>query len=153
MSPAETRTKRLPRPAAGGAAILAVLTWACGQAPPDEPQEISTVDVPAPLAVDVDQDPRADRERARLVGVLPEDFPPDLPIPLPASVIDFGDAGGGRFVTLLSTRPPAQIRPELEGSLRDQGWQPVGESWRKGTRRVRLRIEAETPGTLYRYEY
>lgn len=115
--------------------------------PPDR-----TVDVPPLLEVPIDDDPREAPRRVELVGVLPSDFPPDLPIHLPSSVVDFGPG----TVELLSGSSPAQVRASLRSRLETAGWGVAGDgsSYRlsKNGRSVTLSIRGGQ-GTTYRYEY
>lgn len=141
------------RMAAGWALTVMIWVTACRDAP-DSPGELEAIDVPPPLTVDIEQDPQAKPKAASLTGVLPGDFPSDLPLYLPASVVDFGQTGDGlRFVSLLTPEGSSQLRRGLERALRDKGWAPDGSSWRKSGRRVRLKVEDDGPGTVYRFEY
>lgn len=72
-----------------------VIVVGCASEQPAQFEEpaLDTVDLPAAPDHDPDTDPRAPSQRARLGGVLPSDFPNDLPVLLPASVVDFGDGG------------------------------------------------------------
>ncbi len=105
--------------------------------------------------VDTSQDPQAEARKPSLVGILPSDFPSDLPLYLPASLVDFG--ANPRSVDLLSPDAPGRVRPELFRLIRGSGWivQESGgsASLSKGSRQVRLIVREEQPGTLYRFEY
>lgn len=130
----------------------------CQRTPGEEPRQIEVVDVPPPLTVDVEQDPQARPRKPELVGLLPEGFPADLPLHLPASLIDFGDGDGGRaYVTLASPEARARVRAGLLAAARRQGWsvEEGGSALelRKGGRRVGLRLDDGRPGTVYRFDY
>ncbi len=94
-----------------------------------------------------------------LAGVLPSDFPPDLPVFRPSSIVDFGQpTSASRFVTVDTSAPAGQARGSLEGQLRRAGWrlEPISEStWSctKDGRRVRVVLEDLRSGTRIRYEY
>jgi len=121
-------------------------------------KNVDTVDVAAGLEVPTDSDPKAPPEIARLTGALPSDFPRDLPVHLPASVLDFGTGADGlRWVSLISSDGGDRVRTATEARLRAAGWS-LSESGgalvvRKGERRARLLLEEARPGTLMRYEY
>lgn len=105
--------------------------------------------------VDTSQDPQAEARKPSLVGILPSDFPGDLPLYLPASLVDFGS--NPRSVDLLSPDALGRVRPELFRLIRAGGWTVQesggGASLRKDSRRVRLIVREGQPGTLYRFEY
>jgi hypothetical protein len=93
---------------------------------------------------------------------LPRGFPADLPVYVPASVIDFGAAtGGNQQAEMLSPHPRAQVAAALEQRLRQNGWTIVpGDGARakqkqlsKGNRQAWLEVRDARPGTLFRYEY
>ncbi len=118
---------------------------------------LETVDVAPALEIDPADDTTAVQRPAALVGVLPKGFPDDMPLYLPASLVDWGSGAGGRYVNLLTPHGQARVEPRLTSLIRDGGWTVTrtGEGWllRKGVQRVRLWIEDARPGTLYRFEY
>ena len=87
--------------------------------------ELETVEVaPAPdagasLAAD---EVEVRRAGSGLAGVLPSDFPRDLPLPLPASLIDI-ERGGGEVAIVLATA--AGWLEEAPGSYRQEGRRAV----------------------------
>lgn len=142
--------------------IGVVVALLCGcRAEPNEAPAVETVDVPPPLEIDVSSDERARQRAPELAGILPQDFPADLPLYLPASVVDFGDGERGRYsVSLLSTHPYARVRRGLFDLVARQGWTLApGDHGgglrllRKGGREAWLRIEERGSTTAYRYEY
>jgi len=140
-------------------AVAAVLALAaCGE-PPAENQDIETVDVKPALEVDTSEDVQGRARAPELVGVLPGDFPPDLPLYLPASLIDFGESASGRpTVSLLTPHGISTVRRELFARLREAGWSTASGDdgtvvLRKDGRRAWLRLEESRPGTVYRFEY
>lgn len=134
-------------------------TFACFGGSGDSEQVKEIVDVRNLPQVDTSNDPRAVPRKAALIGILPSDFPADIPLYLPASLVDFANQPGGlRSVELLSPHPPAKVQPQLFDLLRDSGWSLESSSsgtsnLHKGSRLVRLIIGEGEPGTLYRFEY
>jgi hypothetical protein len=123
-------------------------TGADGQA------QLEAVDVAPALTVPTEADTQAKKARVEaLTGVLPQNFPADLALPIPASLIDFGD----RFVVLQSPRTRNEVTAELRQSLRQKGWsiQAEGLEWRlsKSGRKAGLRFEKRSEITVLRYDY
>lgn len=150
-----TETTRL-----GWATLLLFLILTPGCQRSESEREVPTIDVPPPLAVETSNDPQADEEQVLLIGILPDDFPDDLPIYLPASLIDFGRTEGGlRFVHLISPHRLSRVRRELGDLMSAGGWsseaggQKGRARWRKGIREVWLRVEDARPGALCIFEY
>lgn len=148
-----SRVERLLLPA------LLLLIPAAGCRDREPEGDAPTIDVPPALTVDTSNDPRAGEEVPVLIGVLPNDFPADLPIYVPASLIDFGVSDRGlRSVSLLSPHPLWRVRQELEKLMRQRGWTAEengahGTRWRKEAEEVWLQLENARPGTLYVFEY
>lgn len=124
-----------------------------------ETRELETVDVTPALEVDSSDDPQGRARTPDLVGILPSDFPSDLPLYLPASLIDFGQSARGRpTVSLLTPDGISTVRRVLFGRFQERGWTAAAASdgtivLRKGGRTAWLRLEEARPGTLYRFEY
>jgi hypothetical protein len=140
-------------------AVALLLAAACRPSPDAEPK-LEAVDVGPALEIDIEGDQQAIQRPPELVGILPEDFPKDLPLYLPASLVEFGTAADGWiYVELLSPHTLAQVESALPARLSKGGWTAAGgqlrqgRDYRKGGRRVRLAIEDAKPGTLYRFEY
>ncbi len=140
--------------------VLAAAVWIGGcRRSTEEQKPPETVDVGPALAIPTDNDPIAVERPPELVGVLPGDFPEDLPLYLPASLIDFGAAGDGwRYVNLLTPHSMAQAESGLVALLRKGGWaigsgSDGGRLLSKGTQRVKLRVEDARPGMYYLFEY
>lgn len=136
--------------------FVLVLPFGCGRSGGSgDVDEI--VDVEMPVEVDTSEDPQEVPRAAQLVGILPQGFPQDVPLYLPASLIDFGTKSGGQTVTLLTPHELPQMRPAYEDLLRQAGWalHPVdgGVELSKGQRRVRLRWTDSNPGSEYLVEY
>ena len=86
------------RPVSGVAVVVALAWLGAGCRPDASPQELKTVEVASPIDADLsfDDDIQPAGRAPELSGVLPSDFPADFPVYKPASVVDFGDLGGGR---------------------------------------------------------
>ena len=122
-------------------------------APPPAPE---TVDITPPLAPPTEGDIQAAPPRKGLVGVLPNDFPRDLPIYLPSSIIDFGKKDGRRFVLLQSPDPRGTVEAWMRRAAGEAGYRVSGQGGRlelrKGDRRASLGITGQSTAEL-RYEY
>ncbi len=121
-----------------------------------------TVDVPPALEIPTENDevaaPRAVEEVA---GLMPSNFPEDLPLHRPSSLVNFGDDDKGAWVELLSDDPPIHVEQTLTNRLRAGGWSmnPMGSAknrtfeLRRSGHVAKLIIRESGPGTLFRYEY
>jgi hypothetical protein len=137
--------------------LLLPFLFACGGEEAPKEERLETVDVAPPLTLETADDPRQAAPEPQLSGVLPTDFPSDLPLYLPASLVDSETTASGASVTLLTGAPLSRVRDELFERARAQGWQVEpdagGAALHKGSARVRLRVEDARPGTHYVYEY
>lgn len=141
-------------------AVAASLLFACGGSEDSAPGEIETVDV-APgrtTILTTAYDEAAPPRQESSLGVLPADFPADLPLYRPANLTDFGDSNGGRYVLLFSPDKTGHVRQGMEVELRRTGWALIdGDSergtYRRGSRSVILEIREAQPGTEIRVEY
>lgn len=139
--------------------LALLLAVGCGKTlEPSKPGEM--VDVPPPIEVDTEGDIREEVRVDDFAGALPEDFPKDLPLYQPSSLVDFGETSRGFSVSLLSPDGLPKVRRSLYERLDNGGWQTSdgsgpGESvvLRKDGRRVWLTFEDGRPGTIYRFEY
>lgn len=139
------------------ALFFLAFTVSCSDAPSEK--RSPTVDVSPSIQVETSEDPKSVEREASFAGALPGNFPKDLPVYTPASLVDFGSSeGGGSFVDILTPHEVARVRRAFVGQLKKSGWSSAagrdGELiLSKGSRRVRLTIRDGEPGTLYRYEY
>ena len=150
---------------AGLAPLVAavILVPACDRSAPKQQkfQELETVEVgggpDAELTTELDE--KARQVAVEVGGVLPSDFPSDLPVFLPSSVVDFGQLpAGGSFVEVDSPVPVDEVRSSLASQLQRSGWsvEAIGgasNTYSKGGHRVRLTLTDLTSATRIRYEY
>lgn len=123
--------------------------------------ELETVDVGPPLDAELstEGDLQAVERAAQISGLVPGGVPPDLPLFIPSSVVDFGDLAGGRaFVELDTGQAPAVVQRWLGEHLPAAGWTigAIGDAVveaDKGSRRVAFRLTDLAPGTRIRLEY
>lgn len=140
------------------ASVTALALYLAGCQPStEETATLEAVDVEPALVVGTEDDQQAVERGPALSGIMPTDFPSDLPLYLPASLIDFGTRDGARYVSLLTSSSLSQVERELSELLRQQGWSLAEASGskrlRKGAQQVSLRLENARPGTLYHFEY
>ncbi len=142
------------------------LPWllACGgssdPAPEMSRRPSQTIDV-KPVIEDIEftGDQQAVARKPTLTGALPSDFPADIPLFLPASLIDFGGtADGWRSVSLATPAGQSKVDAQLMGLLDAAGWRVTGSEGgarrlSKGELTVRLRIEGASTGAVYHFEY
>jgi len=136
------------------------LLAACGQTDKSGTQEIETIEV-APGRTSVlttAYDEVAAQRQESFSGVLPSDFPSQLPLYHPANLTDFGDANQGRYVLMFSPDDTTMVRQRMGVELRRTGWTLVdGDSergtYRRGSSSVILDIREARPGTEIRVEY
>ena len=141
--------------------FAAALTVACSSPEPSEPIELETVEVDAAIDADLstEGDLQAVRRPPEIAGVLPGGVPPDLPLFIPSSVVDFGDLAGGRaYVELDAGATPDRVRAWLGERLPAAGWTVSsiggdGLTARKGEHEVAYRLSDLSPGTRIRLEY
>ena len=155
------------RRAPGAALVLATIALvplggACrrGDAPPSE-DAIETVDVPESIDSQIrpEDDTRAELRERGLLGVLPGDFPSDLWVYEPASIVDFGEAEAGRsYVALRTVATPAEAARRFQAEERARGWEvavvaPTLVTFTKGGRLVEAELEHRGNETWIRIEY
>ncbi len=142
--------------------LLAMTFLAAAACAPEKPTQDSA---PVPETIDVAPSPspstlgdvQAAPPRKALTGILPGDFPRELPIYLPASIIDFGKEEGRRFVVLQSPDAPAAVEAWLRRALKQAGFELSGGraghfQVSRGGQSFGLRISGQGT-TEFRYEY
>ena len=145
------------------AVMVPVVFLACSRSEPKpkKPKELETVDVGAgyDAGLSTESDQRARRTKSALGGVLPSDFPADMPVFSPASIVDFGQPGGsGSFVVVDTPVPRAEVKSSLGSRIQRSGWaveaiDDEGNIYTKEGRRVRVILTDLGSGTRIRYEY
>lgn len=142
--------------------LLIALVAACSPPAPEEPVELETVDVELPIDAELstENDLKAVKRAAEAIsGLVPGDVPSDLPLFSPSSVVDFGDAGGGRsYVELDTGARPDAVRRWLGERLPAAGWSvgAIGDALveaHKGPATVEYRLSGLGSGTRIRLEY
>lgn len=138
------------RAAALGALVAATLAApACErrQEPAPGDAKLETVEVGAKLDAyaSLDQEPVEARRAAPaggIAGALPEGFPKDVPLPSPASLVDFAATPGeGLSVTLEQQSAPEAAVRAYEAKLRAAGFASgEGGLWSRAGRRLRVSV-------------
>lgn len=145
-----------------------VLLAACGDSggerPESELESLETEDIgavfDAGLSTEEDQKGRP-REDPEVAGVLPGDFPGDIPLVKPSSIVDFGELSDGRhYVEIDTSVPLSRVSADLARDLAGFGWAGNGDPasggsaiYSKGGRVLGLGLTDLSPGTRIRYEY
>ncbi len=146
------------------------LLTACARAPgarglDDEQLETVEVDAGVTARLTPDGDSVAAPAAPELAGALPPDYPGDLPVPLPSSVVDFGSVdgvdevdGAQRFVLVASPLPAAEVEAQLIRALKTSSWRAVPGAGplrrQQAGRFASYRLEAAgREGTRVRIEY
>lgn len=143
--------------------LALLLVTACG-APVDDADSGPTIDVEPSVEVSTENDvvePR--RANDGLSGILPGDFPGDVPLVLPASLVDYGEENGQPYAEFATAKSRQSVEQGLVGLLQDRDWD-VLEGSAEGTpdelRLVKderpLRIvfrESDGGGAVYRVMY
>lgn len=145
------------------AALLLAWTSACQRPRQDASAgDLDTVEVkPAPeSSIEVKDDVKApERGTTGLTGVVPADFPSDVPLYSPASITDFGKTPDGRRqLTFATASAPDEVRTRLVAGLLAHGWGQAAEAggamrFEKGGRHVVITVQADPVGSVYRVEY
>ena len=87
------------------------------------------------------------RQESGLAGILPSDFPRDLPLPLPASLIDTERGGGEVAILLASPSSCGALREAHRLQLVAAGWREEGAGrFRQGGRRAAVAYRDSRPG-------
>ena len=145
------------------ALLVPVVFLGCSRSEPEpkKPKDLETVDIGAgyDAGLSTSADKRERRVESELGGVLPSDFPADMPIFSPSNIVDFGQPGGsGRFVVVDTPVPRSEVTSSLGARIERAGWavESVGEggnTYSNEGRRVRVILTDLGSGTRIRYEY
>ena len=137
--------------------VLMALT-ACDRSAgkPERSPEIETVDVGGGIDAELttDFDERAKQVEIEIGGVLPSDFPPEMPVFSPSSVVDFGPG----FVEIDTPVPLKEVQTSLGAQIQRSGWAvdlvgDGGSLYSRGGWQVRVVMTDLGSGTRVRYEY
>lgn len=144
-------------------AALVLFVWISGCSGPEPsgqqaaPKTIPTEDVAPPLGagVSVAGDQQEPARRSRFSGVLPGNFPSDVPIYEPSTLTDFGPAGAGRSYVILQTPDsPEVVRGRFLEQLGARGYRAGADGVMvEGETSLRVSFEDARPGTRIRLEY
>jgi hypothetical protein len=126
-----------------------------------EPLEIEDVSPPVDAGLSTDSDVKGARieDVAGVSGVFPGDYPRDLPMHEPASIVDFGAAPEGwSYVDLDSPSSRALVAADLERRLMGAGWavEDLAADGLRASRagvEVRMSLTGSSAGTRIRVEY
>lgn len=156
MSPPRARPRSIPFVLLA-VGLCALVLGGCPGETDDSPPELVAEDVGSKIEISPEDDVReVRRPQNQLSGVLPSDFPDDLPLHLPASLVDFGSESAP-YVELLAQGSKSAIVADLTGRLRAGGWslEGGGDAWtaRRDGRVVKLTVRGGGSGATYRYEY
>ena len=144
-------------------AVVAVL--ACGNRStrgPDrlEPAlEVEDVSLPVDAELSIEADVKGKPVVSGVAGVLPSDYPRDLPTHEPASIVDFGAAvGGWSFVEFDTPTFRDRVVTSLEEQLSRAGWRvetvaPGRLKASRGDIEIRFDVSDMRPGSRIRVEY
>jgi len=131
---------------AEGLFALALAITACGGSSRHAEEKLDTVDVTsqpdadASLEGDTIATPVGMASRG-VAGALPGDFPRDVPLPSPSSLVDFAHRPGDRSVTLEIDLPPDQVRETYGRQLLSNGYRELSDgSWSGHGRTLRFSI-------------
>lgn len=142
--------------------LLFVLT-ACG-APVKDAENGPTIDVEPGVEVSTDDDVVEVRhDNNGLSGILPGGFPSDVPLVLPASLVDYGEENGKAYAEFATAKGRQTVEQGLMGLLSDRGWDllegsaggtPGEMHLVKDQRTLRIVFrESEGGGAVYRILY
>lgn len=125
----------------------------------EAPLEVEDVAPAVDAGLSTDADIKGPPIVSGVSGVLPSDYPRDLPTHEPASIVDFGGtASGWSFVELDTPSRRPLVSASLSDRLTRAGWSINGEgdtalTASKGAVRVRISFVDLEPGTRIRVEY
>ena len=134
------------------------LALACARepAPPQAPAELETVDVTAApdAALSTAGDAKEARRSEGLSGVLPDGFPPEVPVFRPASLVDVQSTGRGGVVRFDTTASPAAVSGFYAARLPAGGWTTEGGgAWSRAGRRITIAVAPRAAGASITIEY
>ena len=142
--------------------MTAIVVSSCKPAEEPSQIELKTIDVQPQIdaALTTAYDETAIIQGDTVSGVLPGDFPRDIPLYAPASLIDMGLTQADRpFVVLATPDERDRVRQGLTTQLASAGWGELSTdasgltTFGRGSRRVWLRVETSGAITEITVEY
>jgi hypothetical protein len=121
-----------------------------------KPIPIEEVAAPVGSALSLEKDRQGQVREESFAGVLPGNFPADVPVYHPATLVDFGAAAAGRaYVVFQTPDTPGVARPRFTKLVQARGYQVAadGATMVRGERVLRITYEDARPGTRIRIEY
>ena len=86
--------------------------------------------------------------RTEMAGLLPGNYPEDLPVFLPSELVDYGvDDDGRRFIQLRTSQSTRLVDERLARAWGVAGWQPGESTWSKDDREAAWTSSSEETGT------
>ena len=146
------------------AALVAVVLPSCSgdvAAVREEALETEDIDAGVDKMLRPEDDARATpREVVSLIGLLPSDFPDDVWVYEPSSIVDLPDADSEeRFIVFKAREPVDTVAAKLEARMAADGWSGGGlgggelQTFSKGDRQVRVGLVDQREETQIRIEY
>ena len=146
------------------AVLVLLAALACRSDPTaleEAPLETFDIDEGADKNIRPEDDVReAPREVVSLIGLLPSDFPEDVWVYEPSSIVDLPAAGSEEtFIVFKAREPIAAVAAKLERRLAADGWSGPGlsggelQTWAKGDRRLGVGLTDRREETDIRIEY
>ena len=160
-APAQSAIRRRSAWLLAVASVL-FLGAACSRDSVDSENEVleeTRVGEPVDSLIDIENDIRGEARIDALIGMLPGDFPADLWVYEPATVLDFaGVADDDRWVVLQARQELAIVLERFDRRLAADGWVGTGlgpkpSVYRKDSRSARIAVAEEAGEVLIRMEW
>lgn len=139
--------------AAGAPLLICFLALALSACRPaaDDAESGPTIDVEPALEVSTDDDVVEVRPKNDgLSGILPGDFPSDVPLVLPASLVDYGEENGAQYIELATGKGRGSVEKGIVGLLTDRGWSLLEGSAEGTIDEIRLIKEGRPLSVVFR---
>ena len=142
--------------------LVAMFACACGSSAEQSQIELTTVDVQPQVdaGLTTAYDEKAIVYVDSVSGVLPSDFPKDIPLYAPASLIDMGSTEAGRpFVLFATPDDRDRVSPGVASPLASAGWDKLSTdttgraTFGRASRRIWFRVESSGVLTEITIEY
>jgi hypothetical protein len=142
--------------------LTAIAVSSCSPSAEKSQIEFTTVDVQpqVDVALTTAYDEKAIVYGDTVAGVLPGDFPKDIPLYAPASLIDMGSTQAGRpFVVLATPDENDRVNQGVTRKLATTGWEKLSTdstgltTFGRASRRIWIRVETSGALTEITVEY